>query len=189
MSVLFVNACVRPESRTKMLAEYIISKFEGEVEEINLEQEKIVPLDLEMLNRRSALAQTGNFEDLMFEPAKKFAAADTIVIAVPYWDLSFPASFKAFIESINIVGLTFAYNEQGIPYSMCKAKRLIYVTTAGGPIVSDAFGYGYIEALSKMFYGIEQLSYIKAENLDVIGVNVEEVLDAAKREVDQLVLQ
>lgn len=184
MKTLFINSCVRPESRTKMLAEYVLSHLEGEVVEVNLEQEGIMPLDLTMLNLRSELAQAGDFSHPMFDAAKKFASADAIVIAAPYWDLSFPASLKSFIEAINIVNLTFAYSTEGFPYSMCKAKRLIYVTTAGGPIISDAFGYGYIEALAKAFYGIDELYYFKAENLDVVGVDVEEVLAKTKKEID-----
>lgn len=185
MSLLFVNACVRPESRTKMLADYIMNKFDEEIVELNLEEEKIQPLDLAMLQKRSELGAAGDFSDAMFEPAKKFAAADVIVIAAPYWDLSFPASLKAFIEAINIVGLTFAYNEQGMPYSMCKAKKLIYVTTAGGPIVSDDFGFGYVKALAQMFYGIPDIQYFKAENLDVIGVDVDAVLEQTKKEIEE----
>ena len=60
--------------------------------------------------------------------------ADIIVIAAPYWDLSFPAQLKDYIERVNAVGVTFDYDQEGIPYGLCRAKKLVYITTAGGNI-------------------------------------------------------
>ena len=34
--ILFVNACVRPESRTMILARHLLAKLEGEIEELDL---------------------------------------------------------------------------------------------------------------------------------------------------------
>ena len=48
-NILFVNACVRPESRTMQLAEYILDRLCGQVAEVNLEQEQIQPLNRERL--------------------------------------------------------------------------------------------------------------------------------------------
>lgn len=36
--ILFVNACVRPESRTMILAKHVLSKLDGVIEEVNLER-------------------------------------------------------------------------------------------------------------------------------------------------------
>ena len=99
------------------------------------------------------------------------------MIAAPYWDLSFPAALKNYIEAVNVVGITFAYTEEGIPYGLCKAERLIYVTTAGGPIVSDDYGYGYVRELSRSYWGISDTVCVKAEGLDIIGADVEAILN------------
>ena len=117
----------------------------------------------------------------MFDLAKDFAAAETIVIAAPYWDLSFPASLKCYIEAISVIGLTFAYNDAGQPYGLCKAKKLIYVTTAGGPIFNEAAGFGYIKSLAQNFYGIRNVSCVKVENLDMIGTDAESILREAEK--------
>ena len=85
-----------------------------------------------------------------------------------------------------MVGVTFAYHADGRPYGLCKAKKLYYVTTAGGPIVNDAYGYGYIQALAKNFYGIPNIYCIKAEHLDVNGMNVDDILRHAQQEIDSL---
>ncbi|MBQ7193498.1 MAG: NAD(P)H-dependent oxidoreductase [Synergistaceae bacterium] len=110
-----------------------------------------------------------------------FASADEIVIAAPYWDLSFPASLKNYVEAINVVGLTFGYGEDGRPYGLCRAKRLVYVTTAGGPILNEAYGYGYVRELAQGFYGIPEVVLVKAEGLDIVGADVEGILGEAVR--------
>lgn len=182
--ILFINACVRPQSRTKRLAEYVLRKIGKEVKELNLAEEKIAPLDNNILEQRTKLAASGIFSDKMFALAKEFANAEKIIIAAPYWDLSFPALLKCYIEQINVIGITFAYNNEGKPYGLCKADELIYVTTAGGVIQNDDFGFGYIKSLAQRFYGIKNVSYIKTENLDIIGADVEAILQHAEKEID-----
>ena len=107
------------------------------------------------------------------------------MISAPYWDLSFPAILKTYFENINVNGITFSYSEQGYPISLCKAKKLIYITTAGGPIISDEFGFGYIKSLAENFYGIKDVIYIKAEGLDIYGANVPKILENVKQEIDE----
>ena len=121
----------------------------------------------------------------MFKYAKQFASADVILISAPYWDLSFPAILKTYFENINVNGITFSYSEKGYPVSLCKAKKLIYITTSGGPIISDDFGFGYIKSLAKNFYGIADIAYIKAEGLDIFGANIQEILEKAKKDIDK----
>ena len=120
-----------------------------------------------------------DFADPAYAPARQFAEADIIVVAAPYWDLSFPAILKAYFEQVNVLGLTFEYTEEGFPRGLCKARKLIYVTTAGGPIISDEYGYGYVKSLAQGFYGIADVCQVKAEKLDVIGADVEGILNKA----------
>ncbi len=188
MSVLFINACVRENSRTKLLAEHLIHRLDGEVTEIELQKEGIGMLDKDRLAMRDAALKAGDLEHPILRYAKQFAEADTIVIAAPYWDLSFPALLKAYLEQICVTGVTFAYGEDGRPYGLCKANKLYYVTTAGGPIFADQFGYGYVEALCKLFFGIDDVKYIKAEGLDIVGADVENILISAENMIDSEIL-
>lgn len=174
MSILFVNACVRKNSRTLVLAKHILSNMSGEVIEVNLNQENIVPLNRELLEKRERLISGQNKNDPMFYYARQFAEADEIVIAAPFWDLSFPGILKAYMEQITVSGITFEYNN-GIPCGLCKAKSLTYITTSGGPIFAD-FGYEYIKTLAKNFYGINKTKAYRAMNLDVNMISAEDVL-------------
>ena len=49
--ILFVNACVRPQSRTNVLAKYLLDKLDGQTEELDLGKEDIEPLNLERLEK------------------------------------------------------------------------------------------------------------------------------------------
>lgn len=180
--ILFINACVRKNSRTVSLAQCILDKLNGEICEINLEQENLKPLDGNVLGKRERLVSENDFSDGMFRYAKEFAAADTIVIAAPYWDLAFPALLKIYLEQITVSGITFRY-AKGIPQGMCRAKRMIYVTTAGG-IIYDNFGFEYVKALAQKLYGIGEVLFFKAENLDIDGNDVTELIDKAKNRID-----
>ena len=131
-----------------------------------------------IINRTDATRRM-DFADPAYAPARQFAEADIIVVAAPYWDLSFPAILKAYFEQVNVLGLTFEYTEDGFPRGLCKARKLIYVTTAGGPIISDEYGYGYVKSLAQVLYGIDDVCQVKAESLDVIGADVEGILNKA----------
>lgn len=187
--ILFVNACVRGQSRTRRLAEYLLHALGERVEERKLEETEFSPTDEQFLTLRDALTEKGDFSHPIFALARQFAAADTIVIAAPYWDLSFPAMLKQYFERVNAVGVTFRYTPEGIPVGLCKAERLYYVTTAGGPILSQAYGYGYVKALAEGFYHIPETTLIQAEGLDIFGADVEAILRQAERDIDRLLLE
>ena len=119
----------------------------------------------------------------LLSTVRQFASADTIVIAAPYWDLSFPATLKQYFEQINVIGVTFCYTEDGIPVGLCKARKLYYVMTAGGVFIPEEFGFGYVKALAERFYGIKECELIKAVGLDIVGADVEGILRKTALEI------
>ena len=144
MTTLFVNACAREESRTLSLCR---AYLEGNpaVEEVRLFERNLVPFDWKMVEERVALIEKADWGDSMFDLAKQFAAADEIVIGAPYWDLSFPAVLKVYIEHVTVNGIVFHYTEEGRPEGLCKAKRLVYITTSGGPCSFANYGFEYLQ--------------------------------------------
>lgn len=183
--ILFVNACVRPESRTYDLARHVLTKLDGQAEELRLYDENIPPLDAESMQTRDAAVRAGDLSAPILRYAKQFAEADTVVVAAPYWDLLFPAVVRAYFEAVTVTGVTFKYSPEGFPIGLCKAKKLIYVTTAGGPIMSYNFGFDYVKALAQLYYGISDVTCFTAENLDIIGADAADIMAAAKKTVDE----
>lgn len=184
--ILFVNACVREGSRTKILADYLLSRLQGEVKERFLGSYVFPVADSKFIDTRSALLERKQFDDPSFELAREFAAADTIVVAAPYWDLSFPAALKQYFEQVNAIGITFRYSESGSPVGLCRGKKLYYVTTSGGPFAPDEYGYGYVQMLCRVYYGIRETHLIKASGLDVWGADTEAIVVSAKQDIDLL---
>lgn len=182
--ILLINACVRPDSRTMELAQTLLKKLKGDVEEARLYDMLLPALDLKGMERRNLASGKNDFSDPVFAAAKQFAVADTIVIAAPYWDLMFPAVLKNYLENITVSGLTFRYSEQGRPQSLCRAKTLYYVTTSGGFIGQNDFGFSYVKALAQNFFGITDVHRYAAEGLDIFGADVDKILNETKQAIN-----
>ena len=177
--ILFINACVRAGSRTKRIADAYLAKVSEPVTELKLGDVVFPVTDEAFLKKRDGLIARGQFSDPMFSLARQFAEADRIVIAAPYWDLSFPAALKQYLEHINVLGITFEYTPEGYPMGLCRADDLCYITTAGGNYCPEEFGYGYVKALAQNFYGIKEVRQIKVTGLDIMGADVEGILEEA----------
>jgi len=184
-SILFVNACVRKESRTRRLAGKLLSKLGRPFEEVRLVEIAFPTSNEEYLNKRDQLISKGDWQNPLFDRARQFSEAETIVIAAPYWDLSFPAMLKQYLEQINVVGITFKYSEEGIPIGLCSAKSLYYVTTAGGCYVPEDYGFGYVKALAQNYYGIQDVRKLEAVGLDIEGSDVNAIMISAEEALSE----
>ena len=100
--VLLIDACVRNDSRTKRLADFLLSLLDEKVKEIDLSQFDFPKVDEDFIVHRTELIEKALYSDSLFDLAKDFATTETIVIAAPFWDLSFPAVVKQYFEQICI---------------------------------------------------------------------------------------
>ena len=180
--ILFINACVRPQSRTAELSRHLLNRLDGEIIEVNLYKEGLLPLCNKGIEKRAMHDISGE----EFEYANQFASADTIIIAAPFWDLSFPAALKLYFENVTVSGITFEYSEKGRPVGKCRAKKLYYITTSGGYIGNNNFGFDYVKALAENFFGINDISFYSAEGLDIFGADVKSIMDEAKERISNL---
>ena len=187
MEILFINSCVRGKERSR--SKKIADAFLAEIKAIN-GNTNITEVDLMEINppymtysnfeQREKLIEEKDFTSPIFSLAKQFAAADRIVIAAPFWEYSFPAVLKAYIENVSVCGITFAYNEAG-SIGLCKAKKMMYITTRGGIVCNSQDewlenGARYLKAMCNM-YGIKEFDVIDAQGLDIWGVDVQEVVN------------
>ena len=182
--ILFINACPREGSRTLELARHLLSKMEGSVEELTIFEENLLPLNGKTLALRDKMTANQNFDHPIFKYAKQFAKADTIVLAAPFWDLSFPSAVKIWLEYVMAKEITFRYTEEGFPCGLCKAKKLFYISTAGGLVLPAHMGFSYMDGLAKSYFGIPETVLFSAENLDVVGADTAAILSKAKEEID-----
>lgn len=190
--ILFVNCCIRrDQSRTKKLADFFINELvktnSYEITELCLMDEGLTNMTEGFFHQRDALLAKKDLSHPRFRYAHAFAQADKIIVAAPFWDLSFPALLKTYIENLCVDGITFGCNEQGC-YGTCKAKHLTYVTTRGGFYEGTPLEMGskYMEAMCE-FFGIENYDCIAAEGLDMGIRSVDIILGEAMEYAKEVV--
>lgn len=179
MSLLIIDACPRGgQSRTLKLLDAFLEGYTGSSQTVHLCQMDLTPYDGAMVDHREALANAGRTGDPLYALARQFAQADDILIAAPYWDLSFPSVLKVYIEHIFARTITFIYDETG-PVGLCRARRLGFLTTSGSPIPPGLnMGGDYLKAVGSML-GIPQFHQVSAQGLDIDGADVDAILQEA----------
>lgn len=180
-TLLYIDCCIRGArtSRTEKVAHAFLDALEGRyrIERIPLADLNIQPLHASDLSYRDALIACNGYDSPIFDFARQFVAADRVLVAALYWDLSFPSLLKVYLERLMVNGLAFKYvDDQSV--GLAHADKAVYITTAGGFIADGAFGSGYVQAVFEML-GIEGFSVVKAEGLDVVGNDVEALVSRA----------
>jgi FMN-dependent NADH-azoreductase len=165
--LVVIDACVRQdESRTRRIAEPVISALTEryEVVRYNLpEMEGIVPLDPGLFEERGR----GDVPAWALRAARDIASADRILIAAPFWDMSFPADLKCFFEQTSLFDVTFTDNGTTC-VGLCKAPKVLYITTRGMEIPTGdprEQATPYLRALGSL-WNLGELTVISASNMD-----------------------
>ena len=188
--LLYLDCCIRREaSRTRELAETFLravaARGEYEIVRLCLMDENLTAFSEGFFEQRQHLLETGALDHPRFRYAHQFAAADRIVFAAPFWDLSIPALAKVYLENVSVDGITFGCNENGC-FGICKAEKLVFITTRGGTYAGSHLEMGerYMQAMCE-FFGIAAYDSLVAEGLDLGLEAPEKILARAKEEALQ----
>lgn len=164
--LVFIDACVRQsDSRTLRIAEPIVSALSKryKVTRYDLPDMDIVPLNPGLFEERGV----GEIPGWAMEAAQSIAAADRIVIAAPFWDMSFPAVLKCFFEQTSLFDVTFT-DTGNTCQGLCKAPKVLYITTRGMDISTcdpREQATPYLKALGSL-WNLGELTTIAAQNMD-----------------------
>lgn len=164
--LILIDACMRDgESRTRRILEPLMSELgkSYEIETVVLDGE-----DYQAVGRR-VLAERGegHVPETIAEQARRLAAADRILIAAPFWDMSFPAILKVFIENMSLFNITFKDNGTYFE-GLCRCEKVLYITTRGMNVKTGEPMEGatpYIKAIGAL-WGLGEVITVAAENLD-----------------------
>lgn len=192
MKLLFVDCCISQrgrDSRTKQLCDAFLESYRQShptdtVEVVTVRSMTLPTMTRTLLNQRDALIEEKKFSDQCFGLAWQFAKADKILVGAPFWDLSFPAQLRIYIEHISAVGVTYHYDAAGC-HGDCKASRLAYLTTGGDVERADSLGVAYWRQLSAMF-GISQFDSVFAGGLDADPKKAPSLMEKACRQARDL---
>lgn len=166
--LIIIDSCMRAESRTRRILnaakEALSSRYD--VECIDVNAVGLPPLTPETLAERNSGAVPESAAAL----ARKIASADRLVIAAPFWDMSFPAVLKAFFENMSLYGTTFTDNGNTCT-GLCRCRRVMYICTRGMDIADGSpldQGSSYLRALSSL-WGLGDVTTVAAWNLDYLS--------------------
>jgi FMN-dependent NADH-azoreductase len=117
-------------------------------------------------------------------------AADTIVLAVPMYNLSIPSTLKAWIDHVARAGRTFRYTAAG-PEGLLKARKVFVVTARGGvysegPAAALDFQEPYLRTVLG-FLGLTDVTFVHLEGLKVSPEAAASGLAKARAKIESLV--
>lgn len=160
-NILYIKATPKKaeNSWTLKMSEFFLDEYKKQhpgdtVTELALYDENIAFLNEQDLHD---MMQTEKGEFAKF--ADQFLAHDKYVIAAPFWNYSFPAILKAYLDRIITVGKTFYYTDEGIQPA-CTGKKTIFFMARGGvyseaPLDVFEFGINYWDAIATTFLGLD----------------------------------
>lgn len=102
------------------------------------------------------------------EAIAEVQAADVLVIGVPFYNFTVPASLKSWLDHLTRAGITFRYTPSG-PEGLIKGKK-VYVALASGGIYSEGpgkandFAAPYLRMMLG-FLGMTDMTLARAEGV------------------------
>ncbi|WP_332833251.1 FMN-dependent NADH-azoreductase [Clostridium perfringens] len=182
--VLYIKANIKNEgeSRTFKVSDSFVEEYkknnpEDEIIILDLYKENIDFLRADDLGKLFGPKDEESKNNSILKYAYQFADADKYIIAAPMWNLSFPAILKAYIDYVSVSGITFKYTAEG-PVGLLNNKKAVHIVSRGGGYDNSPYEMGdrYLRTILG-FFGIKEIETIAIDNLDVMGVNVEEKVE------------
>ena len=125
-----------------------------------------------------------------FAALEEFLAADIVVIGAPMYNFGIPSQLKAWIDRLAVAGKTFRYTEKG-PEGLAGGKKVIIASARGGfygaetPAAFLDHQESYLRGVFG-FFGITDLTFIRAEWVATGAEQRAKALDLAKGEIAKL---
>lgn len=191
-TVLYIKANPKSneESRTFRISEKFIAAYRAASPDDKISTLDLYPMGCQFLGHDVVTMHKSQVaagrEHPVIKYAYQFKDADKFVIAAPMWNLGIPAILKAYIDYVVVAGVTFKYTPQGA-VGLCQGKKAIFIVTRGGdymgPMKDYEMGERYLRTIFG-FLGITDFTTIAAEGLDIIGNDVEAILNRAFAEAE-----
>ena len=192
-NVLFIKSSLNGEqSLSNKLAQKLVSNLASTsiiVRDLakqnisHLGQEEMASWMTQPAERNDDEIKLANVSDMLIE---ELNTSDTIVIGMPMYNFGVPSTFKAWADRVARAGITFRYTENG-PIGLLENKKIIVVTTRGG--MHAGTGKDSQTQFLKIFFsfiGIEDISFIYAEGLNMPGS--EQRIEAAQTAIENFQL-
>jgi FMN-dependent NADH-azoreductase len=119
------------------------------------------------------------------EMVAELLAADIVVLGLPVYNWTIPSTFKAYVDHISRLGVTFGYVD-GFRQGLLQARSVYILFTSGGTSIGSENDF----ATPYATYLWQTLGIQDVQIIDVSGLlfNADEKIQNAKNQINQLVL-
>lgn len=131
------------------------------------------PVEVQSAAEQVALARSNQL-------AEELLAADVLVLAAPMYNFAIPSTLKSWLDHVLRAGVTFQYTAEG-PRGLLAGKRAFVLTARGGVYAGTPLDQQepYLRQVLG-FIGIEEVTFIHAEGLNMGGDAAEQGLARAR---------
>jgi FMN-dependent NADH-azoreductase len=200
--LLHIVASPREEkSRTLQVSELFLQTLirkhpEWIFDELRLEKEKVPSLTIKQVDGKYMLllgkdlfGEAKEAWDEIILHIERFLSADLYLISTPMWNFTLPYPLKQYIDLIVQPKYLFNYTKTGVE-GLAKNKKMIVISSSGGEYSSKEmkpfdFVEPYLRAIFG-FVGITNITFVKAESMDMGKQIRDKNLEQAKKEAIEL---
>jgi len=192
------------ESRTLQVSTVFLDTFKEQhpeclIDELHLAKEELPDLSMKRVDGKYILLEGKNlFGELkesweeILQHIQRFLSADIYLISTPMWNFTVPYMLKHYIDIIVQPQYLFRYTEGGVE-GLVKNKKMIVITSRGGQYsTNETQNQDFQEPYLRMIFsyvGISDITFIKAEPMDMGEVLRKEKINEAQAAVKLLVKQ
>jgi len=201
-TILHLSSSVRSNgSISRQLTSEFVQKLQAahagaRIIERDLAQNPIPHLTEQMMSayftpaaeRSEEQARTVRLSD---ELVDELMSADIIVLGAPMYNFSISSTLKAWIDHVARAGITFKYNEQGVPVGLLTGKK-VYIFTARGGVYSSGpakaldFHETYLRGVLG-FLGITDVNFVNTEGLAMGDEAVNSAIAGSRSAMEALI--
>jgi FMN-dependent NADH-azoreductase len=123
------------------------------------------------------------FSDTLIDELRR---ADVIVLGLPLYNFGVPSTLKAYFDHVARAGLTFSYTANG-PVGLLTGKEAYVLAARGGVYAGTPLDTqtSYVRDFLR-FIGIEQVTFVHAEGLNLGAGPKDAALREARATIDRL---
>lgn len=200
MNLLHISSSLfGADGKSSQLSRHFIEQFQaqnpgGKVTERDLAANPVPHLDLTRLQANLTAPEQRTAEQqalatLADELIGELQTHDVLVLSVPMYNFGIPSTLKAWIDHVARAGVTFRYTATG-PEGLLKNKKAYVMAARGGAYQGTAADTQtpYLKTFLG-FVGIDDVTFIYAEKLNMNADQQPQILADAKAEIDKLISQ
>lgn len=200
MNLLHISSSLfGADGKSSQLSRHFIEQFQaqnpgGKVTERDLAANPVPHLDLTRLQANLTAPEQRTAEQqalatLADELIGELQTHDVLLLSVPMYNFGIPSTLKAWIDHVARAGVTFRYTATG-PEGLLKNKKAYVMAARGGAYQGTAADTQtpYLKTFLG-FVGIDDVTFIYAEKLNMNADQQPQILADAKAEIDKLISQ